>query len=51
MGSFCGGIALATIFKSSTKHKSIAAFILAVMIVISSIQAFVIERKATAIKK
>lgn len=50
-GLFCGAIALATIFKSATKHKSIAAFIIAVMIVISSFQAFVIEPKATAIKK
>lgn len=51
-GLFCGVIALATIFMSSTiKHKTIAAFIIAVMLVISSIQAFVIEPKATALKK
>ena len=50
-GLFCGAIALVAIFKSSTQHKSIAAFIIAVMMVISSLQAFVIEPKATAIKR
>ena len=44
-------IALAAIFMSaSLKHKTIAAFIIAVMLVISSVQAFVIEPKATALK-
>ncbi len=51
-GSFCGVIALAAIFVSSAiRHKTIAASIIAVMLVISSIQAFVIEPKAAAIKK
>ncbi len=51
-GLFCGIIALAAVLMSSTlKRKNIAAFIIAVMLVLSSIQAFVIEPKATAIKK
>ena len=51
-GLFCGVIALATIFMSaSIKHKTIASFIIAVMLVISSFQAFVVEPKETALKK
>jgi uncharacterized membrane protein len=51
-GLVCGVIALATIFMSSTvKHKTIAAVIIAVMLAITSVQAFVIEPKAAALKK
>lgn len=51
-GLVCGVVALATIFLSSTiKHKTIAAVIIAVMIAITSAQAFVIEPKAAALKK
>jgi hypothetical protein len=43
-GLVCGVIALATVFLSSTvKHKTIAAVIIAVMLAITSVQAFVIE--------
>lgn len=51
-GLFCGMIAITSIIMSSAlKRKSIAASIIAVMLVFSSIQAFVIEPKAAAIKK
>lgn len=51
-GLVCGVVALASIFLSSTvKHKTIAAVIIAVMIAITSAQAFVIEPKAAALKK
>lgn len=51
-GLVCGVIALATVFFSSTvKHKTIAAAIIAVMLVITSVQAFVVEPKAAALKK
>ena len=50
-GLVCGGIALATVFMTSTvKHKTICAIIIAVMLAITSVQAFVIEPKATALK-
>ena len=50
-GLVCGTIALATIFMSTTvKHKTIGAVIIAVMLAITSVQAFVIEPKATALK-
>jgi uncharacterized membrane protein len=51
-GLVCGVVALATVFLSSpVKHKTIAAVIIAVMIAITSAQAFVIEPKAAALKK
>ncbi|MEJ2039058.1 MAG: DUF4149 domain-containing protein [Desulfosarcinaceae bacterium] len=51
-GLVCGAIALATIFLSSTvKHKTVAAIIILVMLAITSVQAFVIEPKAAALKK
>lgn len=51
-GLACGVIALATIFLSSTvRHKTIAAVIIAVMLAITSVQAFVIEPKAAALKR
>ncbi|MGD8847570.1 MAG: DUF4149 domain-containing protein [Desulfobacteraceae bacterium] len=50
-GLVCGVIALATVFMSSTvKYKTIAAIIIAVMLAITSVQAFVIEPKAAALK-
>ena len=51
-GVFCGVIALAAIFMSATiTRRKIAAGIIAAMLVISSIQALVIEPKAAALKK
>ena len=51
-GWVCGVIALATIFLASAlKHKTIAVVIIVAMLVITSLQAFVIEPKADAIKK
>jgi len=51
-GLVCGVIALVTIFISSTvKHKTIAAVIIAVMLAITSVQTFVIEPKAAALKQ
>jgi hypothetical protein len=51
-GLMCGVIALATIFMSSTvKHKVIAAVIIAAMLAITSVQAFVIEPRAALLKK
>jgi len=51
-GLLCGAIALATLFMAPiVKHKAIAAVIIAVMLALTSVQAFVIEPKATALKK
>jgi hypothetical protein len=51
-GLVCGAMALAVVFMSSAvKHKTIAAVIIAVMLAITSVQAFVIEPKATALKQ
>ena len=52
-GLMCGVIALATIFMPSTivKHKAVAAVIIAIMLAITSVQAFVIEPRAAALKK
>jgi uncharacterized membrane protein len=50
-GLVCGVIALATIFLSSPiKHKTISVIIIAVMLAITSVQAFVIEPKAKLLK-
>jgi hypothetical protein len=50
-GLVCGVIAIATIFLAPTvKHKTISAVIIAFMLAITSVQAFVIEPKATALK-
>jgi hypothetical protein len=50
-GLACGVIALATIFLSSPiKHKTISAIIIAVMLAITSVHAFVIEPEAKALK-
>jgi uncharacterized membrane protein len=51
-GLVCGVIALVTLFMSSAvKHKTIAAVIISLMLVITSLQAFVIEPKAAALKR
>ena len=51
-GLACGVVALAAVLISSTiKHKTIAAVIIAVMLAITSVQAFVIEPRAAALKK
>lgn len=51
-GMVCGVIALAAIFMSAAvTRRKIAAGIIAAMLVISSIQALVIEPKAAALKK
>jgi hypothetical protein len=51
-GLICGVIALAAIFMPSTvKHNTIATVIIAVMLAITSAQAFVIEPRAAALKK
>jgi hypothetical protein len=51
-GLVCGVIALATVFISSgIRYKTAAAVIIAVMLAITSVQAFVIEPKAAALKK
>ncbi len=51
-GLICGVIALAAIFMPSTvKHKTVAAVIIAGMLAITSVQAFVIEPRAAALKK
>ena len=51
-GLICGVVALATIFMASAvKHKTVAAVIIVAMIAITSVQTFVIEPKAAALKK
>lgn len=50
-GLACGGIALVTLFFSAAKHRTASGIILAVMLAITSVQAFVIEPKAAALKK
>lgn len=51
-GLVCGVIALATVFMSSTvEHKTLSAVIIAVMLAITLVQAFVIEPRAAALKK
>jgi len=50
-GLVCGLIALVTLFMSEPKHKSIAAILIVVMLAITSVQAFVIEPKAAALKQ
>jgi hypothetical protein len=51
-GLICGFIALASIFFSSTiKHRTMAAVIIALMLALTSIQAFVIEPRAAELKK
>lgn len=51
-GLVCGVVALVAILLSrAAKHKSIAACLIAVMLAITSVQAFVIEPKAAALKR
>ena len=51
-GLVCGAIALAAVFLSSAiKHKTIVAIIIVVMLAITSLQAFVVEPRAAALKK
>ena len=51
-GLVCGAIAIITVFLTSgVRHRTIAAVIIAIMLAITSIQAFVIEPKAAALKK
>lgn len=51
-GLACGVISLVTIFMSSTvKYKTAAVVIIAVMLAITALQAWVIEPKAAALKK
>jgi hypothetical protein len=51
-GLVCGVIALSAIsLSSNVKHKTVAAVIIAGMLAITSVQAFVIEPKAAALKK
>ena len=51
-GLICGLIAFFTIFMpSNVNHKAVTAVIIAVMVAITSIQSFVLEPKAAALKK
>lgn len=51
-GLVCGVIALVAIFMASAvKHKRIAVVIILVMLAVTSVQTFVIEPKAAALKK
>ncbi len=50
-GLACGVIALATLFFSATKHRTASGIIIAIMLAIALVQAFVIEPKAAALKK
>jgi Mn2+/Fe2+ NRAMP family transporter len=50
-GLVCGVIALITIFFSTSKYKTIAAVIIAVMLTITVVQAFVLEPRAAALKE
>ncbi|MFH1214901.1 MAG: DUF4149 domain-containing protein [Pseudomonadota bacterium] len=50
-GLACGAIALGAIFLSTVRRKAIAAIIIAVMLVVTLVQSFVIEPKAAALKK
>jgi len=50
-GLACGVIALVTLFFSATKHRTASGIIIAIMLAITLVQAFVIEPKAAALKK
>lgn len=49
-GLACGVIALVTLFLSAAKHRTVCAIIIAVMLAVTSVQAFVIEPRAAALK-
>jgi 4-amino-4-deoxy-L-arabinose transferase-like glycosyltransferase len=51
-GLACGAVALATVFLAATgRRRLISAAVITVMLVLTAIQAFVIEPKAAALKK
>jgi len=50
-GLACEIIALVTLFLSGARHRTVAAIIIVVMLAVTSVQAFVIEPKAAALKK
>ena len=50
-GLVCGVIALITIFFSTTRQKTIATIIIGIMLIITLVQAFVIEPKAATLKE
>lgn len=50
-GLACGVIAIVALFFSPIKNKSVAAILIIAMLALSSVQAFVIEPKAAALKK
>ena len=50
-GLACGVVAVITLFFSSVKHRTASEIILAIMLVITLVQAFVIEPKSAALKK
>ena len=50
-GLACGVIALAALFFSAARHRTAAAIIIAAMLAITAVQAFVIEPRAAALKK
>ena len=50
-GLACGGIALVSLFFARGRHTVASASIIAIMLVITAVQAFVIEPKAAELKK
>ena len=50
-GLACGVIALVTLLFSTTKHRTVSGIILAIMLAMTAVQAFIIEPKAAALKK
>lgn len=50
-GLVCGAIALVALFFTAARHRTAAAVIIAAMLAITSVQAFVVEPRAAALKK
>ena len=50
-GLACGTIALVSLFFSTAKRRNASIIIVAIMLAITSVQAFVLEPKAAALKK
>jgi hypothetical protein len=50
-GLACGAVALVALFFAGARHRTAAALIIAMMLAITSAQAFVIEPRAAALKK
>ena len=50
-GLACGVLALVTLFFSANRHRAASGIIIAIMLAITLVQAFVIEPKAAALKK